>query len=58
VTAQPIASQGDAANAEQNILNTTINFQDVFIEHGAVVDISDFIGEKIGLDRKKYELFQ
>jgi hypothetical protein len=30
----------------------------VFIEHGAVVDISNFIGEKIGLDRKKYELFQ
>lgn len=32
-------------------------FYEIFIEHGAVVDISNLIGEKIGVDRKKYELF-
>lgn len=32
-------------------------FYETFIEHGAVVDISNLIGEKIGVDRKKYELF-
>ena len=32
-------------------------FYETFIEHGAVVDISNLIDEKIGLDRKKLELF-
>jgi hypothetical protein len=32
-------------------------FYDVFIEHGAVVDISPLIGEAIGTDRKKLILF-
>jgi hypothetical protein len=31
-------------------------FYDVFIEHGAVVDISNLIGEKIGLDRREPSL--
>jgi hypothetical protein len=37
--------------------NNQSKFYEVFIEHGAVVDISNLIGEKIGADRKKYELF-
>ncbi|MCU0339443.1 MAG: phage N-6-adenine-methyltransferase [Spirosomaceae bacterium] len=37
--------------------NNQRKFYEVFIEHGAVVDISNLIGEKIGADRKKYELF-
>jgi DNA N-6-adenine-methyltransferase (Dam) len=32
-------------------------FYETFIEYGAVVDISNLIDEKIGLDRKKLELF-
>lgn len=32
-------------------------FYEVFIEHGAVVDISNLIGEKIGSDRYKLKLF-
>lgn len=32
-------------------------FYDIFIEHGAVVDISNLIGENIGLDRKHLKLF-
>jgi hypothetical protein len=32
-------------------------FYDVFIEHGAVVDISNLIGVKIGAERKKHDLF-
>ncbi|MCL1919472.1 MAG: phage N-6-adenine-methyltransferase [Kiritimatiellaeota bacterium] len=32
-------------------------FYDVFIKHGAVVDISNLIGEKIGADRNKHDLF-
>ncbi len=32
-------------------------FYDVFIEHGAVVDISNLIGESIGNDRKKLTIF-
>lgn len=31
-------------------------FYDVFIEHGAVVDISNLIGEEIGAKRKLYKL--
>jgi hypothetical protein len=38
--------------------NKQYRFYEVFIDHGAVVDISSLIGEKIGVDRKKYELFQ
>jgi hypothetical protein len=37
--------------------NNQNNFYEIFIEHGAVVDISNLIGEKIGMDRKKCELF-
>lgn len=33
-------------------------FYSVFIEHGAVVDISNLIGENIGSDRKYLKLFQ
>ncbi|MFN0048016.1 MAG: DNA N-6-adenine-methyltransferase [Cytophagales bacterium] len=32
-------------------------FYEIFIEHGAVVDISNLIGESIGLDRKRLKLF-
>lgn len=32
-------------------------FYEVFIEHGAVVDISNLIGEDIGLERRKSKLF-
>lgn len=32
-------------------------FYEIFIEHGAVVDISNLIGERIGLDRKHLKLF-
>ena len=32
-------------------------FYETFIEYGAVVDISNLIDQKIGLDRKKLELF-
>jgi DNA N-6-adenine-methyltransferase (Dam) len=32
-------------------------FYEVFIEHGAVVDISNLIGEPIGVDRKNLKLF-
>jgi hypothetical protein len=32
-------------------------FYDVFIEHGAVVDISHLIGVKIGEARKELHLF-
>ena len=32
-----------------------VKFYNVFIEHGAVVDVSNLIGEKIGMDRKKNE---
>ncbi|MEY3243087.1 MAG: hypothetical protein RIR11_4526 [Bacteroidota bacterium] len=38
--------------------NNPLKFYEVFIEHGAVVDISNLIGEKIGADRKKLVLFQ
>lgn len=38
--------------------NNPLRFYEVFIEHGAVVDISNLIGEKIGADRKKLVLFQ
>jgi len=31
-------------------------FYEVFIEHGAVVDISNLIGERIGADRKLLQL--
>ncbi len=37
--------------------NNYQNFYDVFIEHGAVVDISNLIGETIGSDRKNLALF-
>ncbi|MDR0466900.1 MAG: phage N-6-adenine-methyltransferase [Deltaproteobacteria bacterium] len=37
--------------------NNQSKFYEVFIGHGAVVDISNLIGEKIGMDRKKRELF-
>jgi hypothetical protein len=37
--------------------NNYQNFYDIFIEHGAVVDISNLIGEAIGADRKKLTLF-
>lgn len=33
-------------------------FYEVFIEHGAVVDISNLIGEHIGNDRKSLRLFE
>jgi len=33
-------------------------FYEIFIEHGAVVDISNLIGELIGNDRKALKLFQ
>ncbi|MEK7480089.1 MAG: DNA N-6-adenine-methyltransferase [Patescibacteria group bacterium] len=33
-------------------------FYDVFIEHGAVIDISNLIGENIGADRKYLKLFE
>jgi DNA N-6-adenine-methyltransferase (Dam) len=33
-------------------------FYDVFIEYGAVVDISNLIDEEIGTERKKLKLFQ
>ena len=36
--------------------NNQNKFYEVFIEHGAVVDISNLIGKKIGLDRKNYDL--
>jgi hypothetical protein len=32
-------------------------FYDVFIEYGAVVNVSNLIGESIGADRKKLQLF-
>lgn len=35
--------------------NNQNKFYEVFIEHGAVVDISNLIGEKIGADRKNKE---
>ena len=34
-----------------------LKFYEVFIEHGAVVDITNLIGEHIALDRKKLTLF-
>ncbi|TAF01133.1 MAG: hypothetical protein EAZ80_03050, partial [Runella slithyformis] len=37
--------------------NNPLKFYEVFIEHGAVVDITNLIGEKIGADRKKLTLF-
>ena len=37
--------------------NNTHKFYDVFIDYGAVVDISNLIGEPIGIDRKKLTLF-
>jgi len=36
--------------------NNPNKFYDVFIEHGAVVDISNLIGEKIGRDRKAAQI--
>ena len=38
--------------------NNPSKFYEIFIEHGAVVDISNLIGEKIGADRKTLKLFQ
>lgn len=38
--------------------NDFSKFRKVFIEHGAVVDISNLIGEQIGIDRKMITLFQ
>jgi hypothetical protein len=38
--------------------NNQDRFYEVFIEYGAVVDISNLIGKKVGADGKKYELFQ
>ncbi|WP_132055681.1 DNA N-6-adenine-methyltransferase [Pseudocnuella soli] len=37
--------------------NNYMKFYEVFIEHGAVVDISNLIGEHIGTDRQKLKLF-
>lgn len=37
--------------------NNYHRFYEVFIEHGAVVDISNLIGEHIGADRKNLKLF-
>lgn len=37
--------------------NNYPRFYDIFIEHGAVVDISALIGEQIGIDRKNLKLF-
>lgn len=37
--------------------NNYLRFYEVFIEHGAVVDISNLINEQIGADRKKIRLF-
>ena len=36
--------------------NNSYRFYEVFIEHGAVVDISNLIGENIGADRKTLKL--
>lgn len=33
-------------------------FYEVFIEHGAVVDLSNLIGEDIDIDRKHLKLFR
>lgn len=38
--------------------NNPLKFYEVFIEHGAVVDISNLIDEHIGDDRQKIKLFQ
>lgn len=38
--------------------NNFDKFYEIFIEHGAVVNISNLIGEHVGPDRKKLELFQ
>lgn len=38
--------------------NNSDKFYEIFIEHGAVVNISNLIGEHVGPDRKKLELFQ
>ncbi|MBI1783312.1 MAG: hypothetical protein HYR66_18410, partial [Sphingobacteriales bacterium] len=35
-----------------------LKFYEVFIEHGAVVDISNLMGEHIERDRKTLKLFQ
>jgi hypothetical protein len=37
--------------------NNYQQFYDIFIEYGAVVNISNLIGENIGLDRKNLKLF-
>jgi len=37
--------------------NNYERFYDVFIEHGAVVDIRNLIGESIGADRKSLKMF-
>jgi hypothetical protein len=37
--------------------NNSKRFYNVFIEHGAVVDISNLIGESIGIDRVNLKLF-
>ncbi len=37
--------------------NDYLRFYEIFIEYGAVVDISNLIGEQIATDRKKLELF-
>ncbi len=37
--------------------NDYLRFYEIFIEYGAVVDISNLIGEQIATDRKKPELF-
>jgi hypothetical protein len=36
--------------------NNPLRFYEVFIQHGAVVNISNLIGESIGVDRKKPKL--
>ena len=35
-----------------------LKFYEIFIEHGAVVDLSNLIGEQIATDRKAIKLFQ